>query len=126
MEEAVLKNAIIKDAVLSYKDRGILTGWITLDYGGTCQGFGGYALYLPVSFTHHAVESLAGHWIFRVMEVAGVSDWSELPGKTIRARATRGHVIEIGHIVKDDWFNPEKDFAPEVKRQGGDEDEQAG
>jgi hypothetical protein len=110
--EAELKNAIITAADLTTADHGVLSAWLSLDYGGRGQGFGGYALYLPKTFDHHTLESTAGHFIFRVMEIAGVSRWEELPGKTIRVKATHGGVIEIGHIVKDDWFNPEKDFAP--------------
>jgi hypothetical protein len=117
MKDPEIKNAIITCAELSNDDHGVLTGWLHLDYGGSGQGFGGYGLYLPKSFLHHKIESLAGHWIFRVLEIAGVSNWSDLPGKTIRVKATFGGVIEIGHIVKDDWFNPEKDFASHVKKE---------
>lgn len=91
-------------------DRGLLTAWLDLDYGGAGQGFGGYALYLPASFDHHTLLSHAGHFIFRVMEVAGVERWDQLPGKTIRVRSKHTGVEAIGHIVKDDWFSPSEDF----------------
>jgi hypothetical protein len=118
MEDPEIKNAIITCAELELSDNHeVLTGWLRLDYGVSGQGFGGYKLYFPKSSDHHKIESLAGHWIFRVLEIAGVSSWDELPGKTIRVKATFGEVIEIGHIVKDDWFNPGKDFAPVVKKE---------
>ncbi|MDR2049738.1 MAG: hypothetical protein LBP69_09825 [Treponema sp.] len=117
MEEAEIKNAVITGAEMSNQDHGVLTGWLSLDYGGEGQAFGGLALYLPKSFTHHRIDSFAGHWIFRVMEIAGVARWEDLAGKAIRVKATNTKVCEIGHIVKDDWFNPEKDFAPYIRRE---------
>ena len=90
--------------------RGLLTAWLTLDYGGCGQGFGGYALYLPKSYKHHQLLSHAGHWLYRVMQIADVDEWAKLKGRTIRVRADFGHVHAIGHIVKDDWFAPAADF----------------
>ena len=37
-------NAMIRSVALEYEDHGILTCWLHLDYGGSCQGFGGYSL----------------------------------------------------------------------------------
>jgi len=109
MEE---KNAVIESATITSGDHGLLSAWLTLDYGGSGQGFGGYCLYLPKSFKHHKLESAAGHFIWRVMEIAGVDRWENLKGKTIRVRAEHDGVKAIGHIVKDDWFCPEDDFRP--------------
>lgn len=106
-----IKNAIIKSAVIDTGDRGLLTAWLHLDYGGSGQGFGGYALYLPKSYKHHGANgNYAGHFIFRAMEVAEVISWDKLIGKTVRVKADHGKVHAIGHIVKDDWFNPTEDF----------------
>ena len=105
------KNAIIESASLSTGDRGFLDCWLTLDYGGSGQGFGGYVLYLPKSYGHHELKSVAGHFIFRVMEVAGVDSWDKLKGRTIRVKSEHSKVHAIGHIVRDDWFNPSEDFA---------------
>ena len=106
-----IKNTVIEDIKITNDDHGLLSAWLYLDYGDCGhQGFGGYALYLPKSFKHHNLLSHAGHWIFRVMEIAEVSEWSQLKGKTIRVKSERSKIHEIGHIVKDDWFNPEKDF----------------
>ncbi|KAF0844360.1 hypothetical protein FNL37_1804 [Methylovorus glucosotrophus] len=109
-----IKNAVITSATLSTSDRGVLDCWVTLDLGGASQGFGGYALYLPASFKNFQLLSTAGHFIYRCMEVAGVEEFSKLPGKAIRIDADSGCIYGIGHIVKDDWFYPEDDFNPPV------------
>lgn len=105
------KNAIIESASLSFGDRGFLDCSLMLDYGDSGQGFGGYVLYLPKSWAHHELKSVAGHFIFRVLEVAGVESWDKLKGRTIRVKAEHCKVHAIGHIVRDDWFNPSEDFA---------------
>lgn len=109
----VIQNAIIEGARITSDDHGMLSAWLMLDYGGSCQGFGGYVLYLPKSCAHHTLESLAGHFIWRCMEIAGVAEWSQLAGKTIRVRkqdAWNCPIDAIGHIVNDDWFCPREDF----------------
>jgi len=106
-----VKNAIITKAMLTIEDHGLLSAWLTLDYGGSGQGFGGYSLYLPKSFKHHSLMSHAGHWIFRCIEISGVERWDQIVGKTVRVRCEHHKVHAIGHIVKDDWFDPAKDFA---------------
>ena len=107
----VIKNAVIESARITSDSHGSLGAWLILDYGGSGQGFGGWVLYLPKSFTHHELKSVAGHFIYRVMEIAGVAEWDELAGKTIRARGDDTGIEAIGHIVKDDWFCPRDDFA---------------
>jgi hypothetical protein len=109
--EIETRNAVIQSVQITSEDHGLLSAWLNLDYGDQgCQGFGGYALYLPKSFSHHDLNSCAGHFIWRCMEVAGVTEWSKLPGKTIRVRCEHSKVHAIGHIVNDDWFDPSVDF----------------
>ena len=106
-----IKNAIITGTTLDIGDRGFLQGWIQLDYGGACQGFGGYALYLPKSFKHAPEQkNYAGCWIQRIMEIAGVGEWKELVGKSIRVQLEDNMISGIGHILKDEWFFPKIEF----------------
>ena len=106
------KNAVIESVSITNDDHGLLSAWLSLSYGGTGQRFGGYCLYLPKDFKHHNLRgpNYAGHFIWRVMEIAGVSEWSKLQGKTIRVQADHSKAHAIGHIVKNDWFNPSEDF----------------
>lgn len=111
MSEIEIKNAVITKAEITSDDHGLLSAWVHLEYDRSGQGFGGYALYLPDSYSNHRKQAnYAGHFIWRVLEVAGVTEWSQLKGKTIRVKCEHSCVHEIGHIVKDDWFNPSKDF----------------
>ena len=116
MSVCITVNAVIESAKITANDydKGILGCWLFLKCGnGLGQGFGGYALYLPKGFSHHDIESVAGHYLYRVMEIAGVTEWKDLPGKTIRIRKQDGWsatIEAIGHIVNDDWFDPKADF----------------
>jgi hypothetical protein len=110
MREPEIKNAVIEDARFDL-ERG-LSAWLTLDYGGRGQGFGGYLLYAPKGWKAHGeAGNFCGHFIYRVLEIAGVDDWAKLKGRTVRVRATHSKVEAIGHIVKDDWFEPDAEFA---------------
>lgn len=113
------QNAVITETRLTIADHGLLSGWIHMDLEIGSQGFGGHALYLPDSFKHSKDQSnFAGHWIYRVLQIAGVEEWSQLKGKTLRVRGTWNRIEAIGHITKNDWFNPTADFEAMKKHPG--------
>lgn len=121
MPKGEIQNAVIRSARIGDVGRGgYLDFSISLDYGGTVQGFGGWGLYLPKSFNHHKIESFAGHFIWRILEIAGVKEWSELEGRALRVDSDHSQVYGIGHIVNDDWFYPQSDI--EAARQKGGDD----
>lgn len=105
-----IRNAVIERAEFS-TERGMLSAWLMLDYGdGVHQGFGGYALYLPRS-NYANRGDVAGHFVWRCLAVAGVDDWCKLVGRPLRVRCEGATIKAIGHIVKDDWFDPSRDWA---------------
>jgi hypothetical protein len=112
-----MKDGIVNAIVLGVSlddddDRGILTGCLQLDYGNSWQDFGGYTLYSSKSFSQHDARSgFAGHFIWRCMEIAGVSSWDKIKGKAIRVRIVDGRAESVGHIIKDDWFSPKDDWS---------------
>ena len=108
--EKIISNAVIKDAQIKIDDRAKLTVWISLDYGGAGQCFGGYNLYSELK----SDANWAGHFIYKCMSVVGVEEWDRLKGKCVRIehdkKGLAGLIIAIGHIINDDWFNPSEDF----------------
>lgn len=97
-----IKNAVITGVRLGFEDHGLLTAWLDLDYGGSCQGFGGWSL-------GARGENYCGEFIKGCLTAVGEREWSDLVGKTIRVKCTTVHAI--GHIIKDKWFDPGKLFA---------------
>ncbi|MEM9584815.1 MAG: hypothetical protein AAGA08_17015 [Pseudomonadota bacterium] len=108
------RNALIKSASIKF-DRDMLSAWLDLKYSTSLgQGFGGYVLLTSPDSRHRAAAergpNYAGIFIDRVMRIAGVQNWSDLPGKTVRVKCTHSSVKAIGHIINDDWFCPSSDF----------------
>lgn len=114
-----IHNAVIEAATLRIERGFILDSWVHVHYGACGQGFGGFALYLGKTSSNHTIKSPAGHWLYRVMEIAGVEDWQHLKGKAIRVRMVNDRIEAIGHIIKDDWFCPSKDFEQAKAAAGG-------
>jgi len=110
IDGAKIQNAIIDYADLMIEDHGTLSSFVGVKLEGGGQGFGGYALYLPPDYDHHELKSPAGHFFYRCMEIAGVTNWKDMKGKAIRIYGTWNRIEAIGHIINDDWFIPSLDF----------------
>lgn len=100
-------NAVIAGVSLCDSEHGGLSSFVTLDYGiGGCQGFGGWMLYMP-----NKSRDIGGMWVWRVMEIAGVSEWASVKGQPVRVHSDFNGVHGIGHIINDDWFVPALEIA---------------
>lgn len=98
-------NAKITGTKLGYEDHGVLTCWIFLDYGGMCQGFGGYCLDNYNQETQKRKHSeMFGITIEAILKVCGVDNWEDLPGKYVRVHTDRhcgSTASGISHILDD-------------------------
>lgn len=109
------KNAIIESSTLGPESHGIFSAYLHLNYGGSGQSFGGYALdkhngERDARSTRLGTE-YGMEFIRRVLITVGVESWEKLKGQHIRVRADYGKVYAIGHFIEDKWFEPEADLA---------------
>jgi hypothetical protein len=110
-------NATIIDAEIKLDREVFLSVWLTLDYGGAVQGFGGFVLggVADAKAGEHANQpNLAAEFIVRCLEIGGVDQFSKLVGRNIRVNRNYAGfnttIVAIGHITKDIWFNPTETF----------------
>lgn len=105
-----IKNATIRSTSLGREDHSIMTAFIHLDYGGTGQGFGGWAFDEPAADrapdSRRRGAAFGCDFILRVLEVLEIETWEKLPGTSCRVEASSGKVHRIGHYLKDQWFDP--------------------
>lgn len=105
-----IKNARIESTNLGFEGHGIFSYMIFLDYGGSGQGFGGYAL-----GGDYAERTITG-----ILTAVGVDNWEDLKGKYVRVSfgneaAGFGNKIKaIGNIIEDKWFDP-KELADQLE-----------
>ncbi len=110
----VEKNAVIE--YVRWNTERCLTLWIGLDYGdGGHQGFGGFVLGRSDLERSAKDPNCCGYYVSRLMEIAGVDDLNNAVGRCVRVRGKSltigdSQPVAIGHIVKNDWFNPTEDF----------------
>lgn len=113
MSEQEIKNAKVTSTMLGVEDHGILSFWIYLDFGGSGQGFGGWALdgKPAVRFSGERQPSATcGAIIAAILKAVGVDTWEALPGQIVRVRGTHSQITAIGHALKDQWCEPAEVF----------------
>lgn len=64
----------IKAAFLGFEDHNIFTFMLDIDFGGSGQGFG-----------HYAIKQTAGVIIPAILEACGVRSWDQVEGRVILA-----------------------------------------
>lgn len=106
------RNAIIESTFFGTEDHGIFTAWLTLSYGGSGQGFGGYRLDGPIQ-QNGRLKGRVGtaygmQFVMEILRVLGVESWEKLKGTHCRVEADQGKVYRIGNILKDEWFDPDE------------------
>lgn len=115
-EQIITRNAVITSTSLGPEDHGIFSAYIQLDYSGSGQAFGGYALDRFNRINKEREGTAYGlEFIRRAMQVAGVARWEDLPGKYVRVKATSSKVHAIGNITANIWFCPETDMGDFTK-----------
>ena len=101
MSERTIENAVIKKVDLLIEDHDILTFFLTMEYAGGGQGFGGYKL------DGEGAGNLCGKAIRSLLEVVGVYHWHDLVGRSVRVDHDWQKVYRLGHFLKDQWCDPE-------------------
>lgn len=97
-------NATIEGVDLFIEDHGVLTFYISLDYGNSShQGFGGYYL-----ATEDKSSAFAGRILFDILHTLEVDHWDDLKGKVVRAKHEHSKVHAIGHPTKNKWVDVQK------------------
>lgn len=111
----MIQNAKIESTMLGYEGHGIMTFYLYLDYGGSGQGFGGYAL----DAYDQRKKKRVGHKSFgeavaEILRVVGVEKWEDLKGQFVRVEYPEGWnqtITGIGHVLEDKWFRPKEFFS---------------
>lgn len=99
--------------MLGIEGHGIFSAYLQLEFDGSGQSFGGYALDQYNKERKERVGTAYGmEFIRRVMDVVGVESWEALKGKHVRVDHDHSKIYGIGHITKNRWFYPERDLNP--------------
>jgi hypothetical protein len=102
----VVRNAVITSAEI-LRDASTSKVEVRLDYGSAGSQSAG---------VHELTPELAN----RLMAVARVDRWSQLPGQVVRVRAhpQRG-VAALGHVLEDEWLELSQEASGDVSPAPG-------
>lgn len=112
-------NAKITGTQLGPEDHGIFTCFVTLEGSGWGCGFGGYAFDSWSEAEKARVGAAFGiEFIAAVLRIAESPSWEKLIGKFVRCESEGlgGKIRRLGHITKDEWFDPQA-LAEKVRRR---------
>lgn len=107
-----IENAMIEKAEISSDDIPTVDLVLKLPYGGVV--FGGVCFGGPKKDKYG--ESYISGWdkgmtiIYRMMQIAGVSRWSHLPNKPVRAVMKGNMIVAVGHFMEDIFLDYKKPF----------------
>lgn len=92
-----IRNARIESTELGFHDGfgSIKNAWVRLDYGGSGQGFGGYALGGVVT----------DRFVYGILNALEAESWEKLKGMYCRVEIVDGRAVRLGHPLKDRWFD---------------------
>lgn len=117
-DEIETKNAKIESTMLGWEDHGIFTFSLYLDYGGSGQGAGGYALDRYEKKIDKRVGWSGGIAVLmRILKVVGVEKWEDLPGQVVRVRAGWERVHAVGNYLREDWLDFEGYFKELIQNE---------
>lgn len=116
----MIENARITNADLSMEDHGVLVLWLTLEGRGWGCGFGGRTLgkgYVGSKKFSGSEKGIVE--IMRVMDVVGVSRFSDLKGKIVRVEVDSwgGTIDKIGHVIEDKWFDYREFYGAKTQKE---------
>lgn len=117
-----VENGIISKTHLGFEDHGFATFFLQIDFDGSGQGFGNYALDDPYCdpnapdlkpwevkdggrFVRRRGTACGMDFILKIIKTLGVNKWEDLPGTNLRVRHCRSKIQAIGHIYKDRWLD---------------------
>jgi hypothetical protein len=104
-----VQNAIISGTQLGvhHTDHGILSFYISLEYDGAGQGFGGLVLDDAnpeyKNGDHSAPTTLGSGLLLGIDNLFGC-DWEHLKGKSCRVYGNHNGIKALGHYLSDKWL----------------------